>query len=244
MLLKTRGIVFRTVKYGETSVIADIFTEERGLHTFVAGGVRTAKSRMPFSLFQPMMVVDMVTYFREGSHALHRLKELRADHVFRAIPFDLRRGAVALFLAEVCRKGIHEAEENRPLFEFLLDVLIFLDETPHPFANLHLHFLLQLSGFLGFQPHEDFEAGGGAVFFDLQDGLFLPAPPAHPHYLEPTAAGQMLALLHVPLHHSHEVKISRPERKHLLESLLKFYALHVPNFSDIHTPEILELVLA
>ncbi|MFN4253821.1 MAG: DNA repair protein RecO [Saprospiraceae bacterium] len=242
-MLKTRGIVFRTVKYGETSVIADIFTEERGLHTFVAGGVRAAKSRMPFNLFQPMTVVDMVTYFREDSHALNRLKELRAGHVFRSIPFDIRRGAVALFLAEVCRKSIHEADENRPLFEFLLDVLIFLDETPHPFANLHLHFLLQLSGFLGFQPHEDFDAGGAALFFDLKDGLFLPAPPAHPHYLAPAAAAQVLALLHVPLEHSHEIAITRPERKHLLESLLKFYALHVPNFSEVHTPEILELVL-
>ena len=29
MLIKTRGIVFRVVKYGETSVIADIFTEEK-----------------------------------------------------------------------------------------------------------------------------------------------------------------------------------------------------------------------
>lgn len=242
MLLKTRGIVFRTVKYGETSVIADVFTEERGLHTFVAGGVRTAKSRMPFNLFQPMTVVDMVTYFREDSDALNRLKEIRADHVFRAIPFDIRRGAVALFLAEVCRKSIHEADENRPLFEFLLDVLIFLDETPHPIANLHLHFLLQLSGFLGFQPHEDF-GENGPLFFDLKDGLFKSAQPAHPQHLESAATEQMLALLHAPLDHCHEVAITRPERKHLLESLLKFYALHVPNFSDIHTPEILELVL-
>lgn len=38
MQIKTRGIVFRSVKYGESSVIADIFTEEKGLHTFIAGG--------------------------------------------------------------------------------------------------------------------------------------------------------------------------------------------------------------
>ncbi|MCY7330621.1 MAG: recombination protein O N-terminal domain-containing protein, partial [Saprospiraceae bacterium] len=97
MILKTRGIVFRTVKYGETSVIADIFTEEKGLHTFIGGSVRTARARMSFSLFQPMTVVDAVAYFRDEPNALNRLKELRADQVFRAIPFDIRRGAIALF---------------------------------------------------------------------------------------------------------------------------------------------------
>ena len=54
MLIKTRGIVFRAVKYGETSVIADIFTEEKGLCSFIGGGVRSARARMPFNLFQSM----------------------------------------------------------------------------------------------------------------------------------------------------------------------------------------------
>lgn len=242
MLLKTRGIVFRAVKYGETSVIADIFTEERGLHTFIAGGVRSAKSRMPFSLFQPMTVVDMVAYFRDDPHAMNRLKELRAAHVFQAIPFDIRRGAVALFLAEVCRKSIQEAEENRPLFEFLFETLAFLDATQEPFANVHLHFLLALSGFLGFQPHDELE-DDSPQFFDLKEGVFSPVPPLHPHALAPADTARMLALLRLPLAESHAVKMARSERKALLDSLLRFYALHVPGFSEVHTPEILEEVL-
>ena len=109
MLLETIGIVFRTVKYGETSVIADIFTEEKGLHTFIGGGVRSARARMPFNLFQPMMVVDLVAYYRDDPNAMNRLKELRAGEVWQAIPFDIRRGAVALFMAEICRKSIQSA---------------------------------------------------------------------------------------------------------------------------------------
>jgi len=178
MILKTRGIVFRTVKYGETSVIADIFTEEKGLHTFIGGSVRTARARMSFSLFQPMTVVDAVAYFRDEPNALNRLKELRADEVFRAIPFDIRRGAIALFMAEICRKSIQESEENRDLFRFLLENLLWLDATPHPIANLHLHFLLALSGYLGFQPQTEL-AFGQESFFDLKEGIFLHVPPAH-----------------------------------------------------------------
>lgn len=241
MLLNTRGIVFRAVKYGETSVITDIFTEEQGLHAFIAGGVRKAKSSMPFGLFQSMMVVDLVAYFQERSHGLNRLKECRSSQVFSAIPFDIRRGAVALFMAEICRKSIHEAEPNRELFDFLLDNLIWLDSTPYPIANLHLHFLLHLTAFLGFQPQAELDAG--EVFFDLKEGEFSPVQPVHPLYLDPDDAARLLELLSVPVQEAHLVALTRAERKSLLQRLLQFYQLHMPGFSDVHTPDILDMVM-
>ncbi|MCB9307291.1 MAG: DNA repair protein RecO [Lewinellaceae bacterium] len=242
MLFKTRGIVFRTIKYGETSVIADIFTEDKGLHTFIAGGVRSAKARMPYNLFQPMTVVDMVSYFREDQEAINRLKELRAAELWTQIPFDIRRGAVALFMAEICRKSIQEAEENRDLFEYLFQTLQWLDTSPHPIANLHLHFLLRLSGLLGFQPQgepdEDRE-----LFFDLREGTFESVPPVHGVHLEPEETQQMLALLHVEAESCHEVALDRKQRKALLQQLLRFYQLHVDGFTGVNTPEILEMIL-
>ncbi len=242
MLLKTRGIVFRTVKYGETSVIADIFTEDKGLHTFIAGSVRTAKARMPYNLFQPMMVVEMVSYFRDDADAMNRLKELRAGEVWSQIPFDIRRGAVALFMAEICRKSIQEAEENRELFDFLLENLRFLDTTDQPVAHLHLHFILQLSGFLGLLPVGEPESDEEA-FFDLKEGTFGSVPPMHPDYLEPEQTRQMLALLKLPLERCHELALNRAQRKNLLQRLLQFYQFHVPGFADVHTPDILEMVM-
>lgn len=239
-MLHTRGIIFRSIKYGETSVIADIFTEDKGLRAFIGGSVRTAKSRMPFSLFQPMMVVDMVAYFRDADGHLNRLKEVRAGEIFQQIPFDIKRGAIALFMAEVCQKSIHTGEENPQLFDFLLEQLHWLDSTTHPIANLHLHFLLQLSGFLGFQPHGE---SSGPVFFDLQEGVFLAEAPPHTLYLEPEQAMPLLDLLNSPLEQCHEVTLSRPERKALLRRLLQFYQLHVPGFSEINTPTVLEMVL-
>lgn len=240
-MLKTRGIVLRTVKYGETSIIADIFTEEKGLRTFIAGGVRTAKTRMPFGLFQPMTVVELVSYFRETDNSLNRLKEVRAAEVFTGIPFDLRRGAVALLMAEVCRKCIHDSDEHRTLFEFLLDYLRWLDTTPHPTNHLHLHFLIHLSGHLGFQPVAEPDNEG--LFLDLKEGVYTDSPPMHAWYLAPEQTEHWEALLHIPLEECHEVGISRPDRKALLQKLLSFYRLHVPGFSEIHTPDVLESII-
>jgi DNA repair protein RecO (recombination protein O) len=242
MLLKTRGIVLRAIKYSETSVIADILTEEKGLHTFIASGVRTAKSSMPYSLFQPMMVVEGIVYFKEDPGALHRLKELRAGLILKAIPFELKRGAVALFMAEICRKSIIEIEYDRELFEFIFQNIQWLDESPHPIANIHLHFLLHLSGYLGFQPVLESETDQD-VYFDLKEGVFLSDPPSHRFFLPPQEAKKMLQLLQSTLQACHTVSMTRQERKYLLNNLLQFYQYHIPGFKDIHTPEILELVM-
>jgi DNA repair protein RecO (recombination protein O) len=239
-MLKTRGIILRTIKYGETSVITDIFTEEKGLRTFIAGSVRTARTRMPFGLFQPMRIVELVSYFRESAQGPNRLKEIRPDQVFSTIPFDVKRGSVALFMAEICRKCIQNADEQRELFQYLCDTLTFLDTTPHPVANIHLHFLMQLSACLGFFPIPDESRTN--VFLDFQEGSYIDAPPLHSHYLGSVQTAQLVYLWKMPLEFCHEIKLDPGERKNLLEKLLHLYRLHIPGFGEVHTTQVLETV--
>ena len=44
MISKTKGIVLRTVKYGETSVVVTIFTELFGLQSYLVNGVRASNT--------------------------------------------------------------------------------------------------------------------------------------------------------------------------------------------------------
>jgi hypothetical protein len=46
-----------------------------------------------------------------------------------------------------------------------------------------------------------------------------------------------------PLESAHELPINRAERKALLGKLLQYYQLHLPGFKEVHTPEILEMVM-
>ncbi len=240
MLLHTRGIVFNSYKYGETSVIAHILTEERGLRSFIASGVRTPKARIPYGLFQTMTIVDLVCYFRDSHQHLHRLKEMRAAVVFQRIPFEVRRGAVALFMAEVCRKAIHEGEEHSSLFAFIETYLRWLDETEYPLANLHLHFLVHLATPLGFQ----LDVGDAdQPFFDWQEGVFLPSPSDGGQSLDASSSTALKRLLLLPVQRCHEVALSRSERRNLLQGLLLFYRHRIPGFHTVHTPDILEMVL-
>lgn len=240
MLIKTRGIVFRSVKYSETSIIADIYTEEKGLRKYIFSGVRSAKSRVAPSLLQVMSLVEIVAYDREDRE-LNRVKEIRPAWIYTGIPFDVKKGAVGLFMVEIARKTIKEAEENTALFEFLFQAFAFLDETPLPVPFVHLYFLVELSTFLGFMPGG--EASPQTPFFDLKEGLFTSSVPNHLHYLDEQNSHLLHQLLYSNFETCHSLGFSREERRNLLLHILDYYKLHIEHLPEIHAHKVLQEVL-
>ena len=77
MLIKTRGIILRTLKYGETSLIMDIYTENYGLNSYIVGGVRNKKSTTKSGSLQIMSLVEIVAYHKSAK-SLYRIKEISA----------------------------------------------------------------------------------------------------------------------------------------------------------------------
>ena len=240
MLIKTRGIVFKSIKYSETSLIVDIYTEEKGLRKYLISGVRRKKASTSASLFQIMSLVDLVAYHRDDKD-LTRIKEIKPDLVFQQIPFDLIKGAIGMFMIEVAQKTIRESEENPSLFNFLHHSFAYLDASANPIANVHLYFLLELSFYLGFVPTGEFQ--DHCPYFDLKEGIFIAAPPDHPYYMDELRSKQLSQLLQCSMENCHEVKLNRQERKGILNQLLDYYRLHIENFPSINAHQILEEVL-
>ncbi len=239
MLIKTSGIVFRTKKYGESSLIVDIYTEEKGLRSYIIGGVRKARPTVGASLLQVLSLVDIVAYHRED-RTLTRLKEVRPSHTYHSVPYDIRKSAVGMFIVEVARKVIRGQETHPELFAYLRDTLLLLDEADQ-FANLHLHFMVGLSTHLGFLPGEHFDENHR--YFDLQAGTFCPVEPAHEHYLPPQEAEILHALLTSPMEDAGKIQMSLPLRRKMLNQLITYYRLHIDDFPTIHSHQILEEVL-
>lgn len=238
MLIKSRGIVFRQVKYGETSLIVDLYTEERGLQSYIVNGVRSASSKTSAALFQPLSLVEVVAYARDDQQ-LNRIKEIKPAFVFRSIPFDLKKSSVGLFLIELARKAIREIEPNPGLFEFLFATILYLDHTPLSVANLPVHFMIQLADFLGFRP--DGAYSGQTPCFHLQEGMFL-ASGSDPLLLPPAESQALSALMACQYEEGAALVIPKPLRKYLLQRMLEYYRLHLEQFPDMHTHEILEEV--
>ncbi len=240
MIIKSRAIILRTFKYSESSLILEAYLESSGLKRFIVSGVRQPRAKIGASLLQLMSLLEIVAYNRPDRD-LNRLKEAKPAYVYQNLPFSVPKGAIGLFMTEIAQKTLRASEQNERLFAFLFHTFRFLDQTTQPIANIHLYFLLQLSGFLGFQPGGDYSEEESV--FDLQEGIFVPhfANPAYT--IRPPLSALLYQLLLTDLEHCHTVKMTRDERNALLNHLIDFYRLHVESLHEVNAHEVLREVL-
>ena len=88
MLLKTKGIIIRSTKFGESSLILDIYTLAKGRQSYIINGVRSSKARVQQSMVSLSSLVELVVYHRD-SKSLNRIKEVKPAPTYSAIPFNV-----------------------------------------------------------------------------------------------------------------------------------------------------------
>lgn len=243
-LHKTKGIVLRTVKYGDTSVVVTIFTEIFGIQSYLVSGVRssTKKGSGKANLFQPAAILDLVVYHNELKH-LNRLKEFRWAHIYDTVFSDVPANAVALYMVELLGKCLKQPESNPELFQFAEDCFLTLDKSRGTaMANLPLFFAIHLSHFFGFRMTDNYSST--CTWLDLGEGSFAEEQPHHPHFTE----GKMAFTVSELLKAQHpgdvsEMKLNHDFRRQLLFVLETYYALHLPDFGTLKTLPVLREVL-
>jgi DNA repair protein RecO (recombination protein O) len=245
MIHKTKGIVLRSIKYGETSLIITIFTELFGLQSYLVNGVRTPtkKGTAKANLFQPAAILDLVAYRNEFKN-LQRLKEFRWAFLYQQVLSDVRKNLVALFMIELLSKCLKQPEANAELFYFVEDALRHLDEANDTVtANFPLFFALHLAVFFGFRISDEFK--GNINYLDLEEGQFAEEQPKHPHYLQDREAAAVSHILKIMQPNElQEVALNQEMRRRITHALEEYYALHVPDFGTMKTLPVLREVMS
>jgi DNA repair protein RecO (recombination protein O) len=241
MLHKTRGIVFRMTDYGETSVVAHIYTELFGLQGYIVNSVRKKNSRVKQNVLHPLSLVDLVIYHNERK-GLHRAADIRSNPILQNIPGNIFKTSISLFIDEVLCKSVKEEEANQQLFDFLFHSIQILDMQHTVNTNFHLSFLIQLSRYLGFYPMENYSEENS--IFNLQEGAFQFAPPLHPFYIDGPLCALFRNLVKTSVDFSTEIKMQADEKRTLIEKILQYYSLHISGFGEIKSHKVLEEIWA
>lgn len=237
MLHNVYGIVLKCVRYGDTSVIVKAYTDKFGIQSYLINGVRATKSKNRQAMLQSLTLLNMVVYHREHKN-LQRVREMNFDHVFATIPFDIRRGSIALFMTEILNKTLREETANPELFDFVRNAIRQLDDAHLSPVDLHVHFLARLSTLLGFAPSNI--KSSQHQFFDLEEGSFVAEEPVHYHVVQSEDAQAFARLFDGDLAHE---KLTASQRRRLLDGLLLFFRLHVEGFGQVKSHKILQTVL-
>lgn len=241
----TKGIVLRTVKYGETSVIASIYTELFGVQSYMVKGVRqsTRKSQGKAGLFQPGAILQMEVYHNDLKQ-LQFIKEYGWAFLYDKVFFNVVRNAVAMYIIEVLQHSLKQPEANPELFYLIEDTLKQLDRGNDTLvANLPLYFTLHLGSELGFQLQGEFSKRTPVL--DLQEGMFTSEMPVHPYFVSGETASFASRINNIQFYNDlEEITMPRLQRRELLENLQHYIALHVTDFGTLRSLEILQEVLA
>lgn len=225
MMLSTPGLVLHTTPYGESSVIAKVFTRQLGVRSYIVKGVRRHGGGMKQNLFAPLSSLDMVVYDSHKSE-LNHVKELAPRHPDSAS--DPVGNALRFFMTEVLYKSLREEEPMPELWDYV--------ESVPSSPELPVLFLLRVAHYLGIEPLDNYSVR--EPLFDLQEGRFVSSP------TETTLTSALSSLLHEYLLATDERRVaSLTDRRALIDALIAYYQLHLSGFRQFHSHEILHTIL-
>ena len=240
MLAKTHALVLGSVKYGDNSLIVKAYTKEDGIKTFIVGSIHSKKGVIKPAMIQVMSQLDLV-YYAKGKGELKRIKEASMAHHYNELWFDPIKSSLAMFLAEILAHVLKEEEANPNLFDFISEAFIELDQLNEGVGNFHLFFLLRLSGFLGFAPQMPLK---GQEYFDLQSGVYSSGNLEHYHYLNKEESKLWLQMQEAEKANSLKMGIAKSGRAQLLEFMLNYYRLHITDFGQLRSLDVLKTLLS
>ena len=235
MLVKTHAIVLNSIKYGDSGKIVKFFTQNHGIKSCIAKSVYAKKNRIN-PLLVPFNFVELV-YDEKPNQSLFFIKEINPTHHFNSIHQQPAKTTIVLFLAEILHAVLKEEESNLGLFRFLENSISNFDKKENAYSDFHLWFLFHLTSYLGFYPNLE----NSARYFDLTHGI---------------SSDQILSdfsisdeellwfkkISELDFLHQTSNQFNQNQRKSLLSVLLKYFELHISDFRQPKSLEILNRV--
>lgn len=237
MQMKTKAIVLHQLKYGDSSIIVDMFTEQAGRLSFIVRIPKTQKGKLKKQFFQPMTILELEFDHRQRANMQH-LRDARIATPYIGIPGDPVKMSLTMFLAEFLYYCTRDEQQNIPLFQYIENSISWLDAASHSYANFHLVFMMRLSRFIGFYPNLDDYVEG--CYFDLRNASFDISAPLHPDFLQPVEAARINTLIRMNYETMHVFRMNRLERNRITELILFYYRLHVPNMPELRSFDVLK----
>lgn len=232
---KTSGIVLHSIKHNDSSTIVSIYTRHFGRVSYSIYGMGKKKSRYRSAFLQPFSLVEMdVSHL--PSKELQQIKDIRPSKQLINILCDPIKSALALFLSEVLYRILTQTDADEELYKFIESAVIYLNDSQSSNANFHLVFLLKLTRYMGFEPNRD---SPYTAYFDLQEGSFTLNRPRHENYLDTEYALLLQEFLATDFKDMDHISLTREKRRRLLNAIIEFYKLHIPEFRGLRSLDVL-----
>jgi DNA repair protein RecO (recombination protein O) len=166
---KSKGIVLRSIRYGEADRILDLYTRDAGLVSAIAKGIRRTRSRFGARL-EPLSCVEFMAYHGRTLDTVTQAEVLRN---FRGVREDLERFEAAAGMVGSVKALSGGDEADRRVFNLLYNGLDALERSESGFASIEAAFGLKLSMLAGYAPQFDDCLSCGIYLDEAPDPLYF-----------------------------------------------------------------------
>ena len=239
MFYKTRGVILHNRPYSDAYSIVLTYTEEFGPVSYLVARSKGKKTTVSKTLFHPLAVLDL-----EADHQnlkeIHRIREAKPHFPLLNLLQNPVKASVSIFLAEFLSRILREVHPNKALFDYLSQSIRILDLSEENYANFHLSFMVNLTSFMGFHPNA--EAYSSHAFFDMQNGVFVSCKPFSPYFLNPDESRFLYRLLRINYDNMGAFRFTGNDRRLIIDRILEYYRIHLSNFPEIKSLDVLREV--
>lgn len=240
MIVKTKALILKNIKYGDYDVISKIYTKNNGLQSFIFKGVRKSsnkkKSKINLSPLQPL-VID---YKLNEKQQLRYCKDFKLQQPLLSLLTELRKQSISIYIADLLNECIKEEQADEELFDFIWHSVYYLNDLNTEIPNFHLAFTAKLMPFLGIYPIENRIINNKFYDFIINDWAIN--EPIHPNYFTPKQLYILEQLKELPYNENGRVLTNRFERKDFLNILLQYFRFHLDGMRQLKSVEVLETV--
>lgn len=233
MLNKTRGIVIRTIKYGEASAICNILTEQHGLLGFHIPSAYKPKSKLSISYFQTLNAVEISFNYRKTS-GLQKISDITCHSYPDLSKFNQQ--AIYHVICELLQQTVRENEINQNLFNYLYNETL-------PGINHDLHYwqlpfvMLNVLYHYGCAPNIDTYSEGYCL--DLQNGIFQDVYQPTRQVSDVNTSSIIYEMMRNGISH---LENEPSARQKVIRDLITYYRLHISESFDLKSLDILSQV--
>lgn len=245
MIVKTGSIVLRTVDYSESSVIATLFTKSQGVVSVIAKGARKPKSRFAAALV-PGQILETVYYYKPG-RSIQTLSEVSYLHKLDQLRVDVKKMALSVTALELLTQVLHEQEENGSLFEWLENLLIWINSSNHVTKKLFPYLQLRITDQIGIgiQPDPTAESSSTGGYLNIEAGTVSPQPEgAESVRLTESQYSFVIDTLHSRKAGLLQKEFMAGELNSLIEYLDRYIRYHVEGVKPRRSDKIFETIFA
>ncbi len=228
MITSTNVLVLRIVPYSDSKVILNAYSPDFGRISFLHFKPKaTKKGRAGY--FHPLALLE-VLFNNHEKKQVHTARSVQHAVQLQSVLSNPAKQSITLFLAEFFNLILKDEDANPHLYHYLAAMVEKLDADTNGYPWYHLKVVLEVAAFTGFFPELQLRHNHGKAFLNLYTGELEGV--SGPFSASEETTGALRSLLELPYEDLVQMPGGKGVRAQVLNDLMRFYALHFPDFKE------------